>query len=153
MNINLDDPKLTAYALDELSGAEKTEIERAIAGSPAAQEFVRELRLLSGNLRAEYDAERESHPAPQTNILPLPQEDSPWSMSRRLALDATIALCAALGAVAIGTVKHGGFGCREETRPAGVDESLAFMRAWLLLERGAYVAARLAAVPSQRDER
>ncbi|MEO7725595.1 MAG: von Willebrand factor type A domain-containing protein [Chthoniobacterales bacterium] len=133
MNINLDDPKLTAYALDELSGAEKTEMDRAIGASPAAQEFVRELRLLSGNLRAEYDAERESHPAPQTNIVPLPQEDAPWSMSRRLALAATIALCAALGAVAIGTVKLGRFSSREEVAsyaaapgpnlPPGVKES------------------------------
>ncbi|MGI8955467.1 MAG: YfbK domain-containing protein [Chthoniobacterales bacterium] len=133
MNINLDDPKLTAYALDELSGAEKTEIERALAASPAAQEFVRELRLLSGNLRAEYDAERESPPAAQTNIVPLLQEDAPWSMSRRLALAATIALCALLGAVAIGTVKRGGFSSREEVAsyaaapgpnlPSGVAES------------------------------
>ena len=36
MNINLDDPKLTAYALDELSGAEKVgngNSGRCIAGS------------------------------------------------------------------------------------------------------------------------
>ncbi len=56
MNINLDDPKLTAYALDELAGAEKAEMEAAVASSTEAQEFVRELRLLSGNLRAEYEA-------------------------------------------------------------------------------------------------
>ncbi len=86
MNINLDDPKLTAYALDELSGAEKTEMESAVADSPEAQEFVKEVRLLSGNLRAEYEAEREAHPVVHTNIVPLPQEDAPWSMSRRLAL-------------------------------------------------------------------
>ncbi|MEO8439697.1 MAG: von Willebrand factor type A domain-containing protein, partial [Spartobacteria bacterium] len=108
MNISLDDPKLTAYALDELSGAEKTEMERAIAASPEAQEFVREVRLLSGNLRVEYEAEREVHPVSHTNIVPLEQEDAPWSISHRLALAATIALCATLGAVAIGTVKHGG---------------------------------------------
>ena len=39
MNINLDDPRLTAYALDELSGAEKAAMETAVATSPAAQEF------------------------------------------------------------------------------------------------------------------
>ena len=44
MNMNLDDPKLTAYALDELTGAEKEEMETAVASSPEAQEFVRELR-------------------------------------------------------------------------------------------------------------
>ena len=37
-------------------------METAVAASAEAQEFVRELRLLSGNLRAEYEAEREAHP-------------------------------------------------------------------------------------------
>ncbi len=68
MNMNLDDPKLTAYALDELSGAEKAEMETAVASSREAQEFVRELRLLSGNLRAEYAAERAEHPIAHRNI-------------------------------------------------------------------------------------
>ena len=71
MNINLDDPKLTAYALDELSGAEKAEIETALAASPEAQEFVSESRLLSGNLRAEYAAERDAQPIPHSNIVPM----------------------------------------------------------------------------------
>ena len=31
MKINLDDPKLTAYALDELSGGEKSEMEKALS--------------------------------------------------------------------------------------------------------------------------
>ncbi len=120
MNIHLDDPKLTAYALDELAGAEKEEMENAVAASPAAQEFVRELRLLSGNLRAEYAAEREAHPVVHTNIVPLSQEDDPWSMSRRLALAAAIALLAVLGVVAIGTVKRGGLaGWGNEARFAG----------------------------------
>ncbi len=114
MNINLDDPKLTAYALGELSGVEKTEMEIAVAASPEAQEFVKELRLLSGNLRAEYEAEREAHPVAHTNIVPLPQKDEPWSISRRLALAATIALCATLGAVVIGTVQRGGLGGRRD---------------------------------------
>ena len=68
MNINLDDPKLTAYALDELSGAEKAQMETAVAASPEAQEFVRELRLLSGNLRAEYAAERDTHVVASRNV-------------------------------------------------------------------------------------
>ncbi len=106
MNTNLDDPKLTAYALDELTGAEKEEMETAIAVSPDAQEFVRELRLLAGNLRAEYAAERELHPIAHENIVPLAEKDEPWSLSRRLALAAGIALCACLGAVAIGTLKR-----------------------------------------------
>ncbi|HEY2711040.1 MAG TPA: VWA domain-containing protein [Chthoniobacterales bacterium] len=106
MNMNLDDPKLTAYALDELTGAEKEEIETAIAAAPEAQEFVREQRLLTGNLRAEYAAECESHPIAHANIVPLAERDEPWSLSHRLALAAGIALCACLGAIAIGTLKR-----------------------------------------------
>ena len=109
MNMNLDDPKLTAYALDELSGADKKEMETAIASSREAQEFVREMRSLTGNLRAEYAIECEAHPIARTNIVPLEQKDEPWSISRRLALAAAIALFAVIGAVAIGTVKRGGF--------------------------------------------
>jgi len=102
MNINLDDPRLTAYAFDELSGAEKAEMEAVLAASPEAQEFVREVRQLSGALKAEYDAERESRPIPHTNIVPLAQKDEPWSFSRRLALAAAVALFAVIGAIAIG---------------------------------------------------
>ena len=105
MNINLDDPKLTAYALDELSGVEKAEIETALAASPEAQELVNELRLLSGNLRAEYAADVEEQPMPHSNIVPISEKDEPWSLSRRLAFAAGIALCACLGAIAIGTIR------------------------------------------------
>jgi Ca-activated chloride channel family protein len=109
MNMNLDDPKLTAYALNELTGVEKAEMETAIASSSEAQELVRELRLFSGNLCAEYKAECEAHPIAHTNIVPLEQKDEPWSMSRRLALAAGIAIFAVIGAIAIGTVKRAGF--------------------------------------------
>ena len=110
MKMNLDDPKLTAFALDELTGTEKEEMETAVAASPEAQEFLRELRLLSGNLRAEYAAEREAYPIEHSNLVPLEQKDEPWSLSRRLALAASIALCACFGAIAIGTLKRGGAG-------------------------------------------
>ena len=83
-------------------------METAIASSAEAQEFVRDLRLLSGNLRAEYAAECEAHPIGPANIVPLEEKDEPWSVSRRLALAAAIALFAVIGAVAIGTVKRGG---------------------------------------------
>ena len=106
MKINLDDPKLTAYALDELTGVEKQELETAIAASPEAQEFVREVRLLSGNLRSEYAAEREHDAVATGNIVPLDQKDEPWSISRRLALAASLAILAVIGAIAIGTVKR-----------------------------------------------
>ena len=107
MKIDLDDPKLTAYALDELSGTEKTEVAAAVSASPQAQEFVREVRLLSGNLRTEYGAERDLHVVADANLIPLRQKDQPWSLSRRLALAAGIALCACLGAIAVGRMEWG----------------------------------------------
>jgi Ca-activated chloride channel homolog len=106
MKMNLDDPKLTAYALDELSGSEKEEIAAAVAASPEAQDFVREMRLLSGNLRAEYAAERDSHVIMHNNVVPLEAKEQPWSMSRRLALAASIALFACLGVLAIGRLQR-----------------------------------------------
>ncbi|MBA3961657.1 MAG: hypothetical protein H0X40_07130 [Chthoniobacterales bacterium] len=106
MNTNLDDPKLTAYALDELAGAERTKMATAVAASPAAQEFVRQLHEISCALKDEYEAERAKQPALPTNILPLPQRDEPWSVSRRLALAAALALFALIGAIAIGTIKR-----------------------------------------------
>ena len=84
-------------------------METAIASSSEAQEFVREMRLFSGNLCAEYEVECEAHPIAHTNIVPLEQKDEPWSISRRLALAAGIAIFAVIGAIAIGTVKRAGF--------------------------------------------
>ena len=59
MKINLDDPKLTAYALNELSGPEKSEMEATVATSPEAQAYLEELREFSGLLKSEYNTERE----------------------------------------------------------------------------------------------
>src|SRR5689334_21487922 len=106
MKIDLDDPQLTAFALDELVEPEKSEVAAAVSTSAEAQDLVRELRLLSGNLRAEYAAEREAHLVVHPNIVPLQQADKPWSLSRRLALAAGIAVCACLGLVAIGTLQQ-----------------------------------------------
>lgn len=106
MKINLDDPKLTAYALNELPEAEKLQVEAALFASPEAQELVRELRLLSGNLRAEYAAERDAHVIADGKVVPLERKDEPRSFWRRLALAAAIALCASLAALAIGRMQR-----------------------------------------------
>jgi anti-sigma factor RsiW len=119
MKINLDDPNLTAYALDELSGTEKAQIEAAVSASPEAQEFVRELRLLSGNLRAEYAAERDAHLIGNPKVVPLEEKDEPWSLSRRLALAAGIALCACLAAIAIGKMQRRAFVASEKSDVTG----------------------------------
>jgi Mg-chelatase subunit ChlD len=107
MNINLDDPKLTAYALDELSETEKAQIEAAVSASPEAQEFVRELRLLSGNLRAEYAAERDTHVVASRNVIPLERKRRTMEPVSWLGLAAAVVLCACLVTIAIGTLRRG----------------------------------------------
>lgn len=55
MNPNLDDPKLTAYALGELDAAERADVEALLARDPETKQLVEELqqtaRQLEGELR------------------------------------------------------------------------------------------------------
>ena len=106
MNMNLDDPKLTAYALDELSGAEKTEMETAVASSREAQEFVRELRLafrqLASGIR---ERSASAHPIARTNIVPLEQNRRAVEhLAPTRARGCDRAFVPVIGAVAIGTL-------------------------------------------------
>src|SRR5947208_2042362 len=57
MNMNIDDPKLTAFALDELDEPEKSTIAREVAESPEAQRAVDETRELARALKNEFAAE------------------------------------------------------------------------------------------------
>ena len=57
MKMNIDDPKLTAYALDELDEPEKSTMARAVAESPEAQQFVNETREMGGLLKSEFAAD------------------------------------------------------------------------------------------------
>jgi Ca-activated chloride channel homolog len=52
-----DDPRVTAYALGELEGAERAEIDAAVQRNPALQEAVAEIRALAGDLEATLAAE------------------------------------------------------------------------------------------------
>jgi len=97
MNINPDDPALTAFALGELSGPEREAMARAVAASPEAQAQVEEIQALAGLLRRDFRLERgdprRHHPRPvHPRILPrpslaLPRRQSPrlpWGMAQRL---------------------------------------------------------------------
>ncbi len=55
--LNMNDPRLTAYALGELNEAETKEIERLLASIPDAEKFVREVRDMSGLLSAKMKSE------------------------------------------------------------------------------------------------
>ena len=51
--MNIDDPKLTAYALDELDQPERSAIARATGDSPEMQRFVAETKELARALRSQ----------------------------------------------------------------------------------------------------
>jgi Predicted transmembrane transcriptional regulator (anti-sigma factor) len=55
--MNVDDPKLTAYALDELDEPERSAIARATADSPEMQRFVANTQDLARALRSQYRIE------------------------------------------------------------------------------------------------
>jgi anti-sigma factor RsiW len=63
--MNLDDPKLTAYALDELDEIERRGITRAVSTSPETQHEIQEIQKMARLLRTEFAAELE-HPADTT---------------------------------------------------------------------------------------
>ena len=106
MNMNIDDPKLTAYALNELDEPERSAIARAIAESPEAQEFVNETRELAGLLKTEFAADLRAH-AP-INVVAHLEPEGLWTPQRRLALAAALAMFAVIGAIALGAYKFGG---------------------------------------------
>jgi hypothetical protein len=124
--MNIDDPKLTAYALDELDKAERAAIAREVAASPEAQREVQETQTIARLLRAEYAAELEGR-APtspgtsgarrrRSSAL---QEETPlranlsdirddpwfWSIARPLGIAAVLAVFAVIGLAIFGSYK------------------------------------------------
>jgi hypothetical protein len=96
--MNVDDPKLTAYALDELDEPERSAIARATADSSEGQRFVAEIQELGRALRSEYRLELKREliaPGKLTSI----QDDGFWSKIGPLAIAALIAVLAVVGAV------------------------------------------------------
>jgi len=108
MTMNLDDPKLTAFALNELDGPEKSQIARAVAASPKAQRVVDETREIAGMLKADYASDVEQ-PAPlPANLIDIRDDPWFWSIARPLSIAAIFALFAIIGVIALGTYKFGG---------------------------------------------
>ena len=66
MKINIDDPKLTAYALGELNPPEREEIEKFLHDNEEAKAYVDEIRDLGGIL--EGSLEKESMPDGQSEV-------------------------------------------------------------------------------------
>ena len=96
--MNVDDPKLTAYALDELDEAERSAIARATADSPEAQRFVAETQDLSRALRSQYRIELQRELIARGKLTAI-HGDTFWSQAAPLAIAALIAFLAVVGAV------------------------------------------------------
>jgi hypothetical protein len=103
--MNLDDPKLTAYALGELHEPERSTIAHAVADSPEAQKVVDEARELAHALKREFAAELKREEARARNLIDIRDDPWFWSRARPLAIAASIAILALLGAIAVGTYR------------------------------------------------
>src|SRR5205085_11478090 len=81
--MNLDDPKLTAYALDELDEAERGAIAREVVASPEAQREVQETQTMARLLRAEFAADLEGQALSQPETLQSRRPASPGRSKAR----------------------------------------------------------------------
>nr|MBA2744365.1 hypothetical protein [Chthoniobacterales bacterium] len=111
MNIDLDDPNLTAYALGELLEPEQSRIAAALADSPEAEQFVQETQQLARLLKTEFRSEIDSTNEKPLNIMPLPEARSFWSDARwmSIGLAALLALAAVVAAVVLSQTRQPGF--------------------------------------------
>ena len=98
--MNIDDPKLTAFALGELEEPERSAIEREVSASPEAQRVVDETRQVSRLLRNEFSAEVEQRSNSTANLVDIHDDPWFWSVARPLAIAAAITIFAIIGAIA-----------------------------------------------------
>ena len=110
--MNIDDSKLTAYALDELDEAERAAIAQEVAASPEAHREIQETQMMARLLRAEFAAELEHRQDVDATSKPLSANlsdihDDPWfwSIARPLAIAAVIAVFAVIGLAIFGGYK------------------------------------------------
>ena len=116
MNANLDDPKLTAFALGEpLPEADRRALKRLLAESPEARALVDDLRALGAGLQAEYDAQRTCVPSRElTNIIEFSEPHRVVAKTRSVAQLLRVAALV-LASLAIASVAW------YATRPGGPD--------------------------------
>lgn len=103
MSMNIDDPKLTAFALDELEEPERSIVAREVAQSAEAQRVVDDTRELARALKNEFASEVNEKAKPARNLSDIRDDSWFWSIGRPLSIAAAVAIFALLGAVLIGT--------------------------------------------------
>jgi hypothetical protein len=104
--MNNDDPKLTAYALGELSREEEMQIEAKLAASPEDQRVMAETRALSQLLASEYKAELHRDGPRPVNLIDIRDDPWFWSKARPLAIAAALAICAFIALVAFPWIRE-----------------------------------------------
>ncbi len=104
--MNIDDPRLTAFALGELDEPERSTVARVITESPEAQRFVDETRELASALKKEFAAELKTEKPVSANLIDIRDDPWLWSIARPLAIAAVIAVCALITGVAIFSTQH-----------------------------------------------
>ena len=103
--MNIDDPKLTAYALDELDEAERAAIANEVAASPEAQREIQETQTMARLLRKDFAAELSKEPSLRANLSDIRDDPWFWSVARPLAVAAAIAVFAVIGLAIFGSYK------------------------------------------------
>src|SRR6476660_404846 len=96
--MNVDDPKLTAYALDELDEPERSAIARATAHSPEMQRFVANAQDLARALRSQYRIELQRELIARGKLTAI-HVDAFWSQAGPLMIAALLAVLAVVGGV------------------------------------------------------
>ncbi len=114
--MNIDDPKLTAFALDELDEPDKSAIAREVAQSPEAQRMVDETRKLVRALRNEFAAELNEKTKQPLSLSDIRDDPWFWGIGRPLAIAAVLAVVAIIGGVAVSPL-----GKKRETAYSPVD--------------------------------
>ena len=92
MNMNIDDPKLTAFALDELDDPEKSAIAREVEQMSEAQRVVDETRELARVLKKGFAAELNEKQVPPLSLSDIKDDPWLWGIGRPLAIAAVLAI-------------------------------------------------------------
>ena len=165
MSFNIDDPRLTAYALGELDATEKAEVERLLADHPEALKSIEEIRATASWLTQRLHDEQAAESANLTTTIPIgepakPALVRPWWTSRSFL--SSVAALFLISFVGLYTLRHYEPRDRQifamKTAPAELAEAAAGRAGWAeeappatpsaTAGRPAAVAESLAAAPA-----
>src|SRR5947209_3485790 len=99
--MNINDPRLTAFALDELDEPERSAIAREVAQSPEAQTVVDQTREMASMLKNEFAAELNQKSRLPLNLSDIRDDPWFWGIGRPLAIAAALAIVALITGVSI----------------------------------------------------